>query len=134
MSVFFRISGCIDDACYIRVYNVDDYSYAFVNEHYVTYQHLSTHSDPIDVAPYMQNGLNSFTFLTYNFDNIYSWGFQIIKNGDIIFNDIAGLAGAVANNSNTSMVYQFVYNKTIFVNLTKCSNITTTLSTGEFSD
>jgi hypothetical protein len=111
---------------------VNDLSYAFVNDHYVIYQ--DWHADPgfIDVSAYIQNGLNNFTFLTYNYGDIYAWGFQIMKNGDIVFDDIAGLEGSVgANNGDTLHENQFVYNNTVSINVTKCLTITTTSSTGE---
>ena len=108
------------------MYNVDDLSFAFVNQHYINYQSRLTDSGFIDVAPYTQNGLNSFTFLTYNGANPYNWGFQIIKDGNIDFDDMGGLLGVIsANNMQSSTQNQFVYNKTIFVNLTKCPLVTT---------
>jgi hypothetical protein len=133
MSVFFRITGCINDACYIRMRNADYISYAFVNEHYVVYQLGDTDSDFIDFTAYIQNGLNNFTFLTYNDGGGYRWGFEIMKNDEIIFDDTAGLPGSVsANNGDTSHEDQFVYNNTVSVNVTKCTTISTTPSTGEF--
>jgi hypothetical protein len=96
--IFFK-PGCINDRCYIRVYNADDYSYAFINQHYVTYQSYAADSGFIDATAYLQNGLNYFTFLTYNEGSGYNWGFQIMQNGEIVFDDTEGLQGTVyANN------------------------------------
>jgi hypothetical protein len=113
---------------------MDDESYAFVNQQYIIYQSWGADTGFIDVTAYIQNGLNNFTFLTYNINDLYMWGFQIMKNDEIIFDNTAGLAGCVgANNDDTSKVNQFVYNNTVSVNVTKCPTITTTPSTGEFS-
>jgi hypothetical protein len=113
---------------------MDDYSYAFVNQHYIIYQSWGADTGFIDVTAYIQNGLNNFTFLTYNSDSGYTWGFQIMQNGDIVFDDTAGLEGAVsANNDGNPEEYQFVYNNTVSINVTKCTTIPTTPTTGEFS-
>jgi hypothetical protein len=121
--------------CYVRVYNVDDYSYAFINEQYVTYQPYAADSGFIDATAYIQNGLNNFTFLTYNEGATYNWGFQIIKNDEIIFDDTAGLVETVgANNDDQSKQNQFVYNNTVSISITICSTVITTTSAGEFSD
>ena len=111
---------------------MDDYSYAFVNQHFVVYQSYAADSGFTDVTAYIRNGLNNFTFLTYNSGNPNSWGFQIMKNGDIVFDNTGGLMWAVTanNNPNTSQ-NQFVYNNTVPLHVTKCPTITTTSSTGE---
>jgi hypothetical protein len=55
-----------------------------------------------------------------------------MQNGGIVFDNTAGLVNTVgANNNDQSEQNQFVYNKTISVNVTKCQTITTTSSTGE---
>jgi hypothetical protein len=118
--------------CYVRVYNVDDYSYAFINQQYVKYQTYGTDSGFIDATAYLKNGLNYFTFVTYNDGNGYNWGFQIIQNDQIVFDDTAGLVGTVgANDDDQSEQNQFVYNNTVSINVTKCPTITVTPSTGE---
>ena len=111
---------------------MDDVGYAFINQHYVARQSLGTDSGYIDVTVYIHDGLSNFTFLTYNANNPFSWGFQIMNNNSIIFADTAGIAGSVSANG-ASMPNQFVYNRTIFVNTTKCSVVSTTPTTGELS-
>ena len=128
---FLRIAGCSDDLFSIRVFNTDNEAYAFINEQYVIGQSLCTDSAYIDVAPYLRDGLNRFTFLTYNDGGPYSWGFQIMKNGHIVFDDTQGLAGSVPAYNDSSREYQFVYNKTISINVTQCATMTSTPSTGE---
>jgi hypothetical protein len=114
------------------VVNVDDYSYAFINKHYVIYESLALDSNFIDVTAYLQNGLNYFTFLTYNGGAAYTWGFQIIQNDRIVFDDTGGLVGTVgANNGDQSEQNEFIYNNTVSINVTKCPTITVTPSTGE---
>ena len=114
------------------MFNVDDYAYAFINQYYVIFQNLFADSGLIDVTTYIRNGSNDFTFLTYNVDSAYNWGFQIIRNGVVVFYDTAGFIRATgANNNDGSKSNQFVYNKTISMNVTKCPTITTTPSTGE---
>ena len=55
-----------------------------------------------------------------------------MKNSDIVFDDTAGLAGAVfANDDDESKGNQFVYNNTVPINVTKCPTITATSSTGQ---
>ena len=127
---FYRITGCSDDLFSIRVFNIDDISYAFVNQQYVIGEHGGTDSDFINVNPYLLNGLNRFTFLTYNGGAAYTWGFQIMKNGHIVFDDTQGLAGSVPAYNDTSREYQFVYNKTIFINVTQCASMTSTSRPG----
>lgn len=123
--------GCTDETCSIRLYNVDEYSYAFINQYTVAYQQSSTDSGFIDVTSFLRSGSNDFTFLTYNNAYPSSWGFQIKKNGGIIFENTGGLLKTIsANNNSNSTVNQFVYNRTVSVNVTKCSTTTTTLSTG----
>ena len=131
--VFFRIIECTSDLCSVRVYNVDDHSYAFVNQRRVISESKGSDSNFIDVTNYTQNGLNNFTFLTYNNGSEYTWGFQIIKNGEIVFDDMEGLVGTVyANNSDQSKQNQYVYNKTVSINITKCSTTTGSTGAGEF--
>ena len=111
---------------------MDDCAYVFINQHYVATQSIGTDSSFIDVTAYLQNGLNHFNFLIYNTVGTYSWGFQIMQNDDIVFDDTAGFVGSVgADNNNQSRTYQFVYNKTISINITKCASLTITSSTGE---
>ena len=116
------------------MFNIDDISYAFVNQQYVFGKQFGTDSGFIDVNPYLLNGLNRFVFLTYNGQGAYRWGFQIMKNGQLIFGDIQGLEGVVSAYSNMSREYQFVYNKTISINATQCATMTSILSTGEMFD
>lgn len=119
--------------CICNIFNTNEISYAFINQQYITHQAYSIDSGFIDVAPYLQNGLNSFIFLTYNFENMYTWGFQIMKNNEIIFDDTGGLLDVLgANNDDYSLEYQFVYNNTISINITKYTTLITTSSTGEF--
>jgi hypothetical protein len=55
-----------------------------------------------------------------------------MQNGEIVFDNTAGLQGIVyANNDDESKQYQFVYNNTVSINVTKCPTITATSSTGE---
>jgi hypothetical protein len=55
-----------------------------------------------------------------------------MQNGEIVFDDTAGLVGTVgANNNDQSQQYQFVYNETVSLNVTKCPTMTATSSTGE---
>jgi hypothetical protein len=112
---------------------VDDLSYAFVNDHYVIGQSLGTDSGFIDVTVYIHNGVNNFTFLTYNGGSTYNWGFQITQNNDIVFDDTGGLPGLVgANNGDYYEQNEFVYNNTVSIDVTKCTTIPTTPSTGKF--
>ena len=127
----FLITDCINDVCSIRVYNIDDVSYAFINQQYVTTQLSGPDTDFLDVAPYLRNGLNRFTFLTYNGGGAYTWGFQIVKNGHIVFDDTEGLRDSVPAYNDMSSENQFVYNKTISINVTQCATMTSTSSTGE---
>ncbi|CAF1261744.1 unnamed protein product [Adineta steineri] len=122
-------TGCINDMYSIRLYNADDSSYAFINQKYVTAQRYGADSGFIDVTPYIKNGLNKFTFLTYNVDQRYGWGFEIMKNGDIVFEDTEGLSSITAAYDDYSTYNQFVYNKTISINATKCTTVTSTPST-----
>jgi hypothetical protein len=117
------------------VYNVDDMSYAFINQQYVIGQSYLTDSGFIDVTDYIQNGLNNFTFITYNYGSTYNWGFQIMQNDEIVFDDTAGLAGLIgANNADYYEQNEIVYNNTVSIDVTKCTTISITPSTGEFSD
>lgn len=76
----------------------------------------------MNVTGYLQNGANNFTFTVYNNCCGYAWGFQILKNNDIVFNETAGIAGVIgANNNDQSKPYQYVYNKIVIINATICS-------------
>ena len=113
------------------MFNTDNEGYAFVNQQHVISKQYDTDSGFINVNPYLRNGRNRFTFLTYNSDGPYTWGFQIMKNGHIVFDDTQGLVGAVPAYNDFSKEYQFVYNKTISINVTQCATMTSTPSTGE---
>ncbi|CAF1334178.1 unnamed protein product [Adineta ricciae] len=123
-----EISGCVNNRYFIRIFNVDDYSYAFVNQHYVARQSLRTDSGFIDVTAYIHDGISNFTFLAYNVFNPYSWGFQIMNNNSTIFADTAGIAGSVSA-SRRLRPNQFVYNRMISVNTAKYSIVSTTPTT-----
>ncbi|CAF1334108.1 unnamed protein product [Adineta ricciae] len=127
-----EISGCVNNRYFIRIFNVDDYSYAFINQHYVARQSIRTDSGFIDVTAYIHDGISNFTFSTYNVSNPYSWGFQIMNNNSTIFADAAGIAGSVSA-SRRSRPNQFVYNRMISVNTAKCSIMSTTPTTNDTS-
>ncbi|CAF3233199.1 unnamed protein product, partial [Rotaria sp. Silwood2] len=113
---------CIKDSIYIRLYNSDDALYANVNSKQVKRILYMEDSDWINVSDYTHDGVNNFNFLCWNGANTYTWGFQIRKNGNIVFNDTAGEVRVIgANNEDASKTNQYVYNKTVAVNVMKCS-------------
>ncbi|CAF1199503.1 unnamed protein product [Rotaria sordida] len=63
------------------------------------------------------------TTTAYNGANAYTWGFQIQKNGNLAFNDTGGQVGVIGvNNNDGSKTNQYVYNKTVAVNVKKCTS------------
>lgn len=53
----------------------------------------SQSSGYVNVNGYLVTGLNNFTFIDYNGQDYYSWGFELRKNCDIIFSDIQSYNG-----------------------------------------
>lgn len=116
-----RYLACIQDQYYVRAYNADDTETIIVNQQTVASVNFPGDTGFISVTSRLHNGLNNFTFLDYNGPGAYSWGFQIQKNGQIIFSDMAGLVNAYgANNGDLSKPNQYVYSNTVQVNVTMC--------------
>ncbi|MEK7433901.1 MAG: hypothetical protein AABZ74_12260 [Cyanobacteriota bacterium] len=104
-----------DNTWKLRMYNVDDTSYAYVNLN-GNYQKTSYSSDTtIDITDRINQGDNRFDLKTYNISGGYTWGFQIIKNGtDIVHQEEAGQSGHFgANNNDQSKIQRYVFDKTI---------------------
>ncbi|CAF4692284.1 unnamed protein product [Rotaria sp. Silwood1] len=110
--------NCIQDQYFIRVYNVDDQAKAVVNQHNVIALNYSQSSSYINVTAYLNIGMNSFTFTEFNYGGGYTWGFEIRKNNDTIFNDEAGTTGVIgANDNDSSKTNQYVYNRTVTIDV-----------------
>ncbi|MBC7475875.1 MAG: S8/S53 family peptidase [Candidatus Sericytochromatia bacterium] len=101
---------------YVRIYNIDDTGYAYVNLNNVATAYYSQDTGYIDVTSMISAGNNNFTFKTYNYSGGYTWGFQVKKDNNIVFNDISGSAGSYgANNNDQTKSYQYVYNHIITI-------------------
>ena len=100
----------------IRMYNVDDTSYAYVNLN-GNYQRTSYATDTtIDITDRMNQGDNQFDLKTYNIGGGYTWGFDIIKYGRVIHTEKAGTAGVIgANNNDQSKTQRYVFDKTLTI-------------------
>lgn len=118
-------TGAIGIPCserwYIRVFNVDDSGSATVNLNDITTVGYNGDSGYIDVTDYLNDASNSITFKMFNYYGGYTWGFEIKRDNQIIFREVAGQAGVSgANGGDTTATNQYVYDKTININV--CQN------------
>ncbi|MFN8674110.1 MAG: S8 family serine peptidase [Candidatus Sericytochromatia bacterium] len=106
-----------DNTWKIRMYNVDDTSYAYVNLN-GNYQRTSYATDTtIDITDRMNQGDNNrFDLKTYNIAGGYTWGFEVIKYGRVVYREEAGQAGVIgANNNDQNKTQRYVFDKTITI-------------------
>jgi len=112
----------------LRVYNTDDYSSVYINDNLTANNYYSEDSGLIDITDRIHNGDNLVRFNTYNYGGPYNWGFSILKNGQIIFDEHQGQAGVTgANNNDLSKEYQDVYDKTFTITESCTSNPPSTI-------
>ena len=101
----------------VRVYNIDDVGTAYVNNREVFGIALRGDSGLVNINSFMTDGDNYVRFTLYNGPLGYGWGFQILKDGNIVWRDEAGvitLTGAIgANNDDHTRINQIVYDKTL---------------------
>ncbi|MEK7103680.1 MAG: hypothetical protein AAB870_05010, partial [Patescibacteria group bacterium] len=99
----------------VRIFNVDNVGVAVVNGKTYTTAYGNTTIE--DVSRVMHSGNNTIRFKMYNDTESYTWGFEVKKNGRIIFSESAGTAGKVgANDNDMTKTYQNVYDKTLTIN------------------
>lgn len=85
--------GFTPDRYYIRVYNVDDYGYAYVNTKWVAFQTYATDSGWIDVTDDLRQGRNTITFNNNNLEHHWTYGFAVKRNSTVIYDESCGTAG-----------------------------------------
>ncbi|MFN8671115.1 MAG: S8 family serine peptidase [Candidatus Sericytochromatia bacterium] len=99
----------------LRMYNVDDTSYAYVNFN-GNYQKTTYFGDTtIDITDRINEfSDNRFDLKTYNYSGGYTWGFDIIKNKTVVFSEKAGTSGVEgANGNDQSKTNRYVFDKTL---------------------
>ncbi|MDP2656655.1 MAG: hypothetical protein Q8P11_03785 [bacterium] len=108
---------------YVRLFNVDNVAYAIINGN-KTYTASYGADNLIDVTDYIHSGNNTIQFKLYNDTAGYTWGFQIKRNDQVLFSEIAGLVGVTgANGNDAKHTFQDVYNKTVILNESGVSSI-----------
>ncbi|MFN8674552.1 MAG: hypothetical protein U0457_21030 [Candidatus Sericytochromatia bacterium] len=100
----------------IRVFNVDDTSYAYINLNGV-YKQTYGQESTFDITNIVKDGENEFNLKTYNFLGGYTWGYQILKNDIVVYEEKAGQSGVFgANNDDQSKPNRYVFDKTLKFN------------------
>ncbi len=102
---------------YMRVYNADDKESAVINNQYTYTTTFGQDAGYTDITNLLHSGNNTIDFKTWNEVGAYAWGFQILKDNTVVFDEHEGTAGTMGAYSNDgSKPNQFVYNKTVTIN------------------
>lgn len=106
------------DHYYIRVFNIDDTGYVYVNVNQFTVVGYQQDTGFLDITSLLNAGNNQVQLQVWNGPGGYTWGFQLKKNDELIFNEVAGQAGSYgANDNDQSSQNQFVYEHTVELNV-----------------
>lgn len=96
----------------IRAFNVDDIEEVFVDDQEVIREVFQEDSGWVDVSDKIQDETD-FTIKVTNYSQGYAWGFEMKKNGKLIFRSRKGKAGIFgANDNDQTNENQVVFHQT----------------------
>ncbi len=101
---------------YVRVHNIDDIGTVYVNDHVIASVGYSEDSGWIEVTSYFLGEIqNRVRFTLKNNETGYRWGFAVMRNEIVIWQDREGQINQGARNDDFSHTFQIVYDKTLLI-------------------
>ena len=105
-----------NDRYYVRIYNIDDTGYVYLNLNNILTATYNTDTGYVDITDILHSGSNNINFQVVNVGGGYTWGFEIKKNDEIIYQDSQGIVGFYGANGNDQTT-GLVYNEFLEINL-----------------
>jgi formylglycine-generating enzyme required for sulfatase activity/phosphoribosylformylglycinamidine (FGAM) synthase PurS component len=101
-----QATNTVDSNYFVRVYNVDDFATVYVNDFQVL-QVRYTDAKQIDITNLLHPGSNDVRFVLRNFQEGYTYGFEIRRNNELIVRDECGVVNRTGcrGSSQTGVVY-----------------------------
>ena len=90
-----NIGGTPANNWFVRVFNVDDLGRVYININNLVLEVPYGQEGSIDITPYLDPGYNTVRFLVYNYEDGYTWGFELLQNGSTYWSSTAGIVGVV---------------------------------------
>ena len=115
MAVFLTKLGALRrDRYQLRLYNIDDVMYSYLSNFrgasmFLLGRYYNQDSGLIDITNQLTPGDNQIYLRLFNSSGGYTYGYQLLKNGEVIDQAICGLVGSDGCNNNdqtTGLVYE----------------------------
>lgn len=112
-----------NDKYYVRISNIDDIGYAYVNGWLVSTTNYHEDGGLIDVTSYLDSGYNEIRFVNKNLERGWTYGFEIIRDdgttSTTIWKNKCGIVGDLGCNNNEYPGEKEVYSKRVALRLLK---------------
>lgn len=103
----------INDSYSLKIYNVDDLAQVYINGSEILQVRYKDNKQ-IDITNILRPGNNSIRFVTTNYQEGFTYGFEVYRNNESIFQDECGDSykriGCRGNNSPKGIVYNRTIN------------------------
>lgn len=95
----------------VRIYNVDDHAAIYINGSKAAEADYYT-TESRDITNWLRPGVNELRFVLQNFQQGYTYGFEVYQNNKSIFKDECGVVGRswCGRNFQTGVVYERTIN------------------------
>lgn len=113
-----QVSGSASDTWAVRLFNMDDSGEAQLNGTIVAKAGYLEDSGWVDVTSSLRSGDNSLHLREWNNGGGYAWGFQLARNGNVVWSDQAGEVGVYgANNDEQMQSSGYMFDQTLTLSI-----------------